>query len=82
MPRIVPNPIGDLMHPLARIESAIVSLADKLRPVDALPDVHEELLAVNRTLLLVLESIEGMREDLAAFQTASQGTTGRRRAAG
>jgi hypothetical protein len=81
MPRIVPNPIGDLMHPLSRIESAIVSLADKLRPVDALPDVHEELVAVNRTLLQVLESIDGMRDDLAAYQTA-QAAPGRRRAAG
>ena len=83
MPRIVPNPIADLMKPLARIESAIVTLADKLRPVDSLPDVHEELLTVNRTLLQVLESIEGMREDLAAFQTASAAQGGsRRRAAG
>ena len=65
MPRLVPNPIGDLMHPLQRIESAIVALADKLRPVDSLPDVHEELLAVNKRLELVYKEIAGLRADLA-----------------
>jgi hypothetical protein len=49
MPRLVPNPIGDLMTPLQRIEGAIHSLAEKLRPVDSLPDVHQELLEVNRS---------------------------------
>ena len=65
MPRLVPNPIGDLMHPLQRIEEAIVALTKKLRPVDSLPDVHEELLAVNRQLALVHQEIAGLRADLA-----------------
>jgi hypothetical protein len=84
MPRIVPNPIADLKHPLQRIENAISSLADKLRPVDALPDVHAELLAVNQTLLRVLESVEGLREDLAASgRTApAPAPAARKRAAG
>jgi hypothetical protein len=83
MPRIVPNPIGDLMHPLQRIESAISSLADRLRPVDKLPDVHSELLAVNQTLLRVLESVEGLRGDLAASGRAAPAAAApRKRAAG
>ena len=81
MPRIVPNPIGDLKHPLQRIESAITSLADKLRPVDALPDVHEELVAVNRTLLSLLEAVEGLRADLAATRPGPAAVP-RKRAAG
>src|SRR5439155_25411073 len=42
MPRLVPNPIGELMNPLQSIESAIKSLADRLSPVDSLPSVQEE----------------------------------------
>ncbi len=68
MPRLVPNPIGDLMTPLHRIERAIHSLAEKLRPVDSLPDVHEELLAVNRSLAAMHETLKGLRADLAASQ--------------
>jgi hypothetical protein len=70
MPRLVPNPIGDLHKPLQRIEGAVVALADKLRPVDSLPDVHKELVQVNKSLLLMLEALEGLRDDLASFQAA------------
>jgi len=70
MPRLVPNPIGDLHKPLQRIESAVVGLADKLRPVDSLPDVHKELLEVNQNLKLVLEALDALRDDLASFQAA------------
>jgi hypothetical protein len=71
MPRLVPNPIGDLMHPLQRIESAITALADKLRPVDSLPDVHEELVRVNRTLDSISDCLIEIRADLAAARTVS-----------
>ena len=72
MPRLVPNPIGDLMHPLQRIEEAIVSLTKKLRPVESLPDVHEELLAVNKQLVLVHQEIAGLRADLAGGAAAKR----------
>ena len=65
MPRLVPNPIGDLMNPLQRIEHAITALAEKLRPVDALPAVQAELEQVNRTLGAVLLVLEEIRDDLA-----------------
>ena len=70
MPRLVPNPIGDLHKPLQRIEGAVTSLAEKLRPVDALPSVHDELVEVNKTLLAMLATLDGMRDDLASFQAA------------
>jgi hypothetical protein len=70
VPRLVPNPIGDLHKPLQRIEGAVTSLAEKLRPVDALPSVHEELVEVNKTLRAMLAALDGMRDDLARFQAA------------
>ena len=71
MSRLVPNPIGDLKHPLQRIEDAVNALTGKLRPVDSLPSVHEELIAVNRTLTLVHETLVGMRADLARLDGAA-----------
>jgi hypothetical protein len=72
MPRLVPNPIGELMHPLQRIEDAVNALAAKLRPVDALPSVQEELVEVNRTLVLVHREIAGLRADLAGGAPAPE----------
>ena len=71
MPRLVPNPISDLMHPLQRIEDAIHALTKKLRPVDSLPDDHEQLLAVNKQLALVHAEIAGLRADLAGAGTGA-----------
>ena len=62
MPRIVPNPIGDLKHPLQRIEDAISALAEKLRPIDSLPSVREELEQVNRSLESILVVLEEIRD--------------------
>ena len=66
MPRLVPNPIGDLMNPLQRIEAAIASLADKLHPGDSGPTVQEELGQVNRTLDSILLVLEEIRDELVA----------------
>lgn len=66
MPRLVPNPIGDLMTPLQSIEGAINSLAQKLRPVDTLPSVHEELIEVNRALVAIHETLRELRADMSA----------------
>jgi hypothetical protein len=70
MPRLVPNPIAELLNPLQRIEGAIVALAEKLRPVDALPSVHEELEQVNRTLGAMLIVLEEIRDELRGDRPA------------
>jgi hypothetical protein len=80
MPRLVPNPIADLLSPLQRIEHAITALADKLRPVDALPAVHEELERVNRTLGAMLLVLEEIRDEVAAGSSAAAKPPGGRAA--
>jgi uncharacterized protein YukE len=65
MPRLVPNPIADLMNPLQRIENAITALADKLHPGDSGPSVQEELGQVNRALSSILIVLEEIRDELA-----------------
>jgi hypothetical protein len=66
MPRLVPNPLGDIMSPLQRIEAAIVALTDRLHPGDAGPSVQEELGNVNRSLDSILTVLEEIRDELAA----------------
>lgn len=66
MPRLVPNPLGDIMSPLQRIEAAIVALTDRLHPGDSGPSVQEELGNVNRSLDSILTVLEEIREELAA----------------
>jgi hypothetical protein len=66
MPRLVPNPIGDLMNPLQRIETAITSLTDRLHPGDSGPSVQEELGNVNRALDSILAVLEEIRDELVA----------------
>jgi hypothetical protein len=66
MPRLVPNPIGDIMSPLQRIESAIVALTDRLHPGDSGPSVQEELGNVNRSLDSILAVLEEIRDELVA----------------
>jgi hypothetical protein len=66
MPRLVPNPIGELMNPLQRIEAAITHLADRLHPGDEGPSVQEELGNVNRTLDSILVVLEEIRDELVS----------------
>jgi hypothetical protein len=73
MPRLVPNPIGELMNPLQRIEGAITSLAERLRPVDSLPSVHAELEQVNRALESMLIVLEEIRDELVRQGPAGVG---------
>lgn len=65
MPRLVPNPIGELLQPLLRLEGAIAKLTGELRPVNTLPAVHRELAEVNVTLAAIHETLRGLREDAA-----------------
>jgi hypothetical protein len=66
MPRLVPNPIGELMNPLQRIESAIMALTDRLHPGDTGPSVQEELGNVNRSLDSILAVLEEIRDEQVA----------------
>lgn len=79
MPRLI-NPVSEMMQPLQRVEQAIAKLATQLRPVGALPSVHEELIEVNRTLVLVLDELRGLRLEMASPDAAA--ATGPARARG
>jgi hypothetical protein len=72
MPRIVPNPIGDLKHPLQRIEDAISALSKRLHPVETLPSVREELEQVNRALDSILVVLEEIRDQQAGGGAAKR----------
>ena len=65
------------MHPLQRIEDAVVALGARLRPVDTLPDVLDQLVTVNETLAAIHTELSGLRQDLASFQALQLGTAAR-----
>jgi hypothetical protein len=84
MPRLVPNPIGDILHPLQQIEKAMTALTVRLQPIEELPGVHSQLVEVNEKLTTVVEAIEAMRVDLHRFyesQADGQGENSDGRAA-
>lgn len=82
MPRLVPNPIGELLQPLLRLEGAIAKLTGELRPVNTLPAVHRELAEVNVTLAAIHETLRGLREDAAGSSDAVPKASRRPRSGG
>jgi hypothetical protein len=65
MARLVPNPIGDILPPLERIEAAVKELPTQLSDIRRLPQIHEELITLNEKLTAVVEALEGLRRDAA-----------------
>jgi len=61
MSRLVPNPLGDMLQPLQRVEAAIARLAGEIAPVGRIPDVHDELRDVNDNLRAILAELRELR---------------------
>ena len=81
MPRLVPNPVGEVVEPLRRVELAVAGLSEELADVRSLPAIHAELVKVNATMVAVLDALQGLRHDLGAA-TADGGETGKKRRGG
>jgi hypothetical protein len=64
MARLVPNPVGDVVQPLQRVELAVASLSKELGEIRSLPAIHKELVTLNATMSDVLETLNGIRGDL------------------
>jgi len=82
MPRLVPNPVGEVVEPLRRVELAVAGLSAELADVRSLPAVHSELVKMNETMAAVLEALQGLRHDLGGPATSGAGSTNRRRRGG
>jgi hypothetical protein len=68
MPRLVPNPVGEIVQPLHRVEAAIAALAVEVAPVQSLPQIHEQLVEVNGGIAAILELLTALRADLKQLQ--------------
>ena len=64
--RLLPNPVGDITEPLARIEKSIVKLGDQLEDVHKLPSVDEHLAEVNRGLASIVAALGEVHAELRA----------------
>ncbi len=82
MPRLVPNPVGEVVEPLRRVELAVAGLSAELADVRSLPAIHSELVKMNETMAAVLEALQGLRHDLGGPATSDAASTGRRRRGG
>ena len=73
MARLVPNPIGDVMQPLKRIETAIDRLAAELDDVHVLPRIEAQLTDLNRGITAMLTALEDLRVEIHAMNEANAG---------
>lgn len=82
MARLVPNPVGEVVEPLRRVELAVAGLSEELADVRSLPAIHEELVKMNVTMAAMLEALQGLRRDLGESATADGREAGRKRRGG
>lgn len=87
MVRLIPNPIGDLVEPIERLEKAIHALQDQLAPVSVLPEARDHQAAARVALETLVEGaaeqrasvvavaveLRGLREDVARLAAALEG---------
>ena len=67
MARLVPNPLGDLLHPIQRLEEAVGELTEEIGAVQALPRIEERLDSVHDTMTAMLDVVRLLHEDLGEF---------------
>jgi len=82
--RLIPNPVGDLVEPIEKIETAIHALQAHLTPVGVLPESLEHQAAARvalealvegaaeqrATAVAVATELRGLREDVARLAAA------------
>lgn len=64
MPRLVPNPIGELTGPLSRTERTLADVRTTLQPVGELTQMAADIAATRALLETLVEEIGGLRQDL------------------
>jgi hypothetical protein len=67
MARLVPNPLGELLHPIQRLEEAVGELTEEIGAVQALPRIEERLDSVHDTMTAMLDVVRLLHEDLREF---------------
>lgn len=61
---LINNPLGDLLGPISRLESAVGELSGEISGVQTLPEIHDELRETREAMLSMLEEVRGIREDI------------------
>ena len=61
---LMPNPLGELVAPVHRLEREVTGLKDALGAVDTLPEIHREVCALHEAVLSLLDELRGLRADL------------------
>jgi hypothetical protein len=58
------NPIGELLDPIVRLETAVADLSEEISPVAALPRIEADLHESHAAIVSMLEALTAMQADL------------------
>lgn len=61
---LINNPLGELLHPIGRLETAVAELGAEIGAVRALPEIQDELKETREAMLLMLDEVRGIRDDI------------------
>jgi hypothetical protein len=79
MPRLVPNPVADVIAPLQRMERALATVAEHVTGISSLNEVERQLSDANAKLDAILATLREIQAGLVApRRPAPQPARGRR----
>ena len=64
---LIGNPLGELLGPVNRLESAVAELGEAIGAVETLPQIQAELAETREATLQMLEELRGVREDIGGL---------------
>lgn len=62
---LINNPLGELLGPVNRLETAVGELGERISAVDTLPRIEQELAETREATLELRDAVCGIRSDLA-----------------
>lgn len=64
---LIGNPLGELLGPVNRLESAVAELSEAITAVETLPQIQAELAETREATLQMLDELRGVREDIGGL---------------
>ena len=74
---LINNPLGELLHPISRLETAVAELGTDITAVHALPGIHDELKETREAMLMMLDEVRGIRDDIGQLTALLAGAIDR-----
>jgi len=72
MPRLVPNPLSELVAPINRLEAAVGRLEEQISGVGVLPEILAEFRAARQVMESSLEEVRLLRAEFQGMLNGRQ----------